>query len=53
MMNDNKQSESAFDNPAFRNVLRKIIDTPKQEVERGLEAQKTERIKKRKASKPA
>jgi hypothetical protein len=41
---------SAYDNPAFRNVLRKIVDTPKEEVECGLAAQKTERIAKRKKS---
>jgi hypothetical protein len=42
-----ENSNSAYDNPAFRDVLRKVVDTPKEEVERGLAAQKTQRIKKR------
>jgi hypothetical protein len=46
----NEVTASAFDNTAFRNVLRKAIDTPKEQVERGLAEQKTERIKKRKTT---
>ena len=42
---------SAYDNSAFRDVLRKLVDTPKADIERGLSEQKTARIKKRKTVK--
>jgi hypothetical protein len=48
------ETNTPYDNPAFRNVLRKIVATPKEEVERGLAAQKLKRINKRKPrTKPA
>ena len=38
-----QQTESAYDNPAFRDTLRKLINTPKEEVERGLAEEERQR----------
>ncbi len=43
-----QQAPNPYENPAFQDLLRKVIATPKDEVERGLAAEQAQRQAKHK-----